>query len=290
MNWKELSIEIDNQALEAVSNIMHELGSGGVVIENNGNRARVTGYYYNDEGFPSLLERIKYRINKLTDYDLDPGELIFTIQERKNEEWATNWHKYFKPMKIGKNFIITPSWESIVDEERIIIRIDPGMAFGIGSHETTRMCIELLEEQIDKNLQGKNMLDIGAGTGILSIAAAYLGLDNILGIDIDPAAVEAARDNIRINQVTDRVKILKGDMTKDIRGKFSIITANLLPDLIMLLLPSLPSFMKEDTKVILSGIIMDKREFIIDRIHDLGLGIIAEKVLNEWVSFVVSRE
>ncbi|MFI5359983.1 MAG: 50S ribosomal protein L11 methyltransferase [Halanaerobiales bacterium] len=290
MNWKEISVEVNEESYEAVANILNELGSNGVVFEETGSRVKLTAYYNNDENFPALLERLRERINELSAYALDAGDAVITVQDRKDEDWSTNWHKFFRPLEIGENFIIAPSWENIDEDKRKIIRIDPGMAFGIGSHETTRLCIELMEKHIGGNLQGKRMLDIGTGTGILAIVAAQLGIEDIVAVDIDPVAVEAARENIRINQVADKVQVLQGDMTEKVTGKFSIITANLIHDLIIKLLPSLPPFLEEGAISILSGIIMKKRDLVLEKIHEMDFEVIDEMVLNDWVAFVVKRK
>lgn len=297
MSWKEVTVELNNDAAEAVANIMNELGSGGVVADtnknnnnNNKNRVRLTAYYYNDEDFPELFSELKGRINKLADFSIDTGELLISLNDKHHQDWATSWHKYFKPLDIGKKFIVCPSWETVEEGNRQIIKIDPGMAFGIGGHETTQMCVSLLEKYIVNVNEQKNMLDIGTGTGILTIVAAYLGIQDILGIDLDPAAVSAARENISINQVEDNVRIIKGDMTKDINNTFSIITANLLPNLIMRLLPSVPPLMSDKTKLILSGIIPEKKDIIVDTFGHLGLKLIDEEKMNDWLSLVAIKE
>jgi ribosomal protein L11 methyltransferase len=289
MNWKELSIEIGAESFEAVANILNELGSNGVVFEECGDRVKITAYYNNDENFPGLLEILKKRINDLPAYALNAGETLITVQERKDEDWTSNWHKFFKPLEIGEKFIIAPSWESLADEEKKIIRIDPGMAFGIGSHESTRLCIELMEKHLGAGWEEKRMLDIGTGTGILAIVAAYLGIKDITAVDIDPLAVEAARENIRINQVEGQVEVLQGDMTKNLNGKFSIITANLIHDLIIKLLPTLAPFLEEDPIIILSGIIMKKRDLVLEKAYELGYKLIDEQVLNDWVALVIGK-
>ena len=297
MKWKEVTVEINSEAAEAVSNTMNEFGSGGVVITNTiNNRLKIIAYFYNNEEFSVLMEKLEQRINRLADY-LNIGKVLISIKDTYYEDWATSWHKYFKPLEIGQKFIISPSWETDIDSERMIIKIDPGMAFGIGSHETTRMCIELLEkyllvnDKIDKSSRSINrMLDIGTGTGILAIAAAYLGVNDIIGVDIDPAAVSAARENTLINHVQNRIRIVKGDMTRDISGIFSIITANLLPDLIMDLLPSIPPLMDGQSKLILSGIVREKRDMVLGFFSKLSLTLIDEKKMNEWVSLVAVKE
>lgn len=324
MNWKEVSVEVANQAAPAVSNIMNELGSGGVVTEERDEQVIITAYYYNDKDFPKLLEELKQRIYNLSDYNIEIGEVKISISDKQNEDWATSWHQYFKPLEIGENFLVTPSWEDVKEDKRQIIKIDPGMAFGIGGHETTQMCVKLLEKYIDylnnlkrdtsngnniseinelrnskysqernqdsEDTKTTNMLDIGTGTGILAVAAAYLGVSDIIGIDIDPAAVSAAKENIRINEVHDKIRIIKGDMAKDIDGTYSIITANLLPDLIMNLLPSVPPLMDNNSLLILSGIIQQKKELIINSLNQVDMKVIDEDKMGEWVSLVAVKK
>ncbi|MFW5972095.1 MAG: 50S ribosomal protein L11 methyltransferase [Bacillota bacterium] len=290
MNWKEVTVRIKNEASEAASNIMIEMGSEGVVVDSESEYSELTAYYYDDKSFPDLLKIFEERIRNLSEFDLDVGKIKIKVGNTRHEDWATSWHEYFKPIEVANRFIISPSWEDVDDENKRVIKIDPGMAFGIGGHETTQMCIELLVKYIDGNFQLINMLDIGAGTGILSIVGAYLGIDDITGIDIDPAAVDAARENVKINQVDDNVKIVQGDMTIDIDGKYSIITANLLPNLIMRLLPAVVLLMDNETKLILSGIVREKRNVIVDELAKHGLNLIEEKSLNEWLSLVVSKE
>ncbi|MFW6264818.1 MAG: 50S ribosomal protein L11 methyltransferase [Bacillota bacterium] len=290
MNWKEVIIEINKEAAEASANILNEFGAGGVVFDSKKDKEILKAYFYDDQDFPDLMENIKEKINKLKDFGLARGVVLYTINETRHEDWANSWHEYFKAIKVGNNFIISPSWEKAIDTDRMLIEIDPGMAFGIGSHETTQMCIELLEKYIQANDTIDNMLDIGTGTGILSIVAAYLGIDDITGIDIDPAAVSAAQKNIEINQVQNKVKIIKGDLGKDITGVYSIITANLLPNLIMDLLPSIPVLMDKNSILILSGIIREKRDMIIKKMDSLKLKSIEETYNNEWLSIVAVKK
>lgn len=290
MNWKEVIVEINNQAVEAVSSIMNELGSNGVLLNEQDKRSRISAYYPDDNKFFQLITELKERVNALAGFDLDTGNILIEVKDLENEDWASSWQEHFKPLKIGRKFLVCPAWETIEEPGRIIIRIDPGMAFGVGSHESTRLCLEFLEEYIDPDDSPETMLDIGTGTGILAIAAALLGVDKISAIDIDPYAVEASKNNIRLNSVEDKIKVIKGDMTKDLSGKFSIITANLLPDLIIKLLPAVPSLMSDHTYFIISGIILDKRDIIINKLKDFNLKPIDEKILNDWVGLLAVRE
>lgn len=287
MNWREVTVRVNREAGEAVANILQELGAGGVVLKEDGDRIGLTAYYYDNREFAKLLSRIKKRTDNLKNYGLKTGEVELSTVLTRDQDWATSWHRFFKPLTIGERFIICPSWEVCNKGERIIIKIDPGMAFGVGSHETSQMSIELLEKYINSDIT--SMLDIGTGTGILSIVAAKLGVREVLGVDIDPAAVAAARENVRLNQVGERVKILKGDLSRDVSGNYSLIVANLLPDLIQRLLPSIPELMAESGLLVLSGIIQDKKELIISQLAELKLAVIDEVNLNEWVSLVARK-
>lgn len=289
MNWKEVSVKLNKIAVEAAVNIIQELGAEGVIFDpGTDNKMNITAYYPANFEFSSLYLKLKQRINKLDQYNLDTGKIVFKEKDVQNNDWATSWHQYFKPIEAGKKFLIAPSWEKLDHQDRIVIEIDPGMAFGVGSHETTNLSIQIMEKYIDKNIF--NMLDIGTGTGILAIAAAKLGVKKILGVDISTAAVEAARKNIIINGVEDFVEIKKGDMTTEITEKYSLVTANLLPNLILNLIPTISKVMKKETLLILSGIVYEKKKAIINCLKKYHLRVIEEKGLNDWLSLAVVKE
>lgn len=292
MDWKELTVNINMEAGEALANILEEMGASGLVISEQKDRISLTAYYPDDESFNKVLSRIREKANNLQTFGLKTGKIQISVKETKESDWATSWHKFFKPLKLGDSFLISPSWENCSGDDRIVIEIDPGMAFGIGSHETTQLSLEMMEEYLKglkDDIDKVNILDIGTGTGILSIAAARMGFIHIVGIDIDQAAVNTARTNCRLNNVNDQVKIVKGDLAVDVVGKYTVIMANLLPDLIERLLPDIPPLLKDNGILILSGITGDKKDKIVSLLHNHGLQAVKEKFLNEWVGLAVRK-
>lgn len=287
MDWRELSVEVNNEAVEAVAALLQEKATQGVVINENGDRVKVTAYFHDNENFATLFKELKSNIEKLNDFGLQTVEISFSVNITHDEDWSTSWHRFFKPVEAGERFLICPDWEQCNSRKREVIYINPGRAFGIGSHETTRICIALLEKYISDDVV--NLLDIGTGTGILAIISARLGVKEIMAVDIDPAAVDAARENVEKNGVKERVTVRHGDLAKDVQGKYSLIVANLLPDLIINLLPVIPDLMEENTRLILSGIIREKKETVLSHLHKLNLELLDEIELGEWLGLVVGK-
>jgi len=288
MNWKEVTVEVNVEAAEALAVLLQEKASGGVVIFERGERIGITAYFSDNDNIPSLIEELRDRVNKLNDFGLSTGKVVFTIKTSKDKDWASSWHRFFKPVKVGKKFIICPDWEKCITDSRYLIQINPGMAFGIGSHESSKICIELMEKHLTSRI--KNLLDIGTGTGILAIAAAYLGVDSVLAIDIDSGAVEAARENVKKNGVSNKVIVRQGDLATDIGGKYQVLVANLLPNLIIRLLPSVLELITFNSKIILSGIINEKKKTVIVAAEEFGLKLIDELVMGEWIGLVFKSQ
>lgn len=203
-----------------------------------------------------------------------------TIEQEKCEEddWLNNWRKFFKPTEVGEKLLICPSWHELDDtNDRIVLDIDPGLAFGTGKHETTRLCLSTLEKYVS---DGCTVLDVGCGSGILGIASILLGAKSAFGVDIDPMAVRTAKDNAKINKVEGKFDVVCGDLTEKVQGKYDIIVANIVADAIIFLSKGVREFMNDDTVYIMSGIIDTrlsdveealKDDFtIIDRIFDNG--------------------
>ena len=297
MKWKEITIKVNKMAQEAITNIIKELGAQGVVLEenhSNQNTTNIITYYPANKNFSEFYSTLQSRIDNLNKYNIDTAEVEYKIQEKDEKEWSTSWHKYFHAINIGDNFTVCPDWENNQDDKRYIIKIKPGRAFGIGGHESTSLALENLEYILDKyfdNYKNVNMLDIGTGTGILSIAAAKMGLEDIISFDKEEAAVEAARINLKLNEVNDIIKIKKCDLKNglDNKPKFNIVIANLLPDLIIDFLPEMNQYLKKEGYLILSGIIEKKRSRIVSLSNKLNLNVIKEKKENNWISLVLKR-
>lgn len=290
MNWQEVTVNINKSVGEAVANIMEELGAEGVVFTDKDNRIGITAYYPADNNFERLFSTLKSKTYSLSSYNLEPGEIELELNLTANEDWATSWHKFFKPITVGEKFVISPPWEDCSAGKRMVININPGMAFGTGDHESTRLCIQILENYLESNYKDiNNMLDIGAGTGILSIIAAKLGLEDIYAIDISKAAIKASRKNIKINNVEKSVRIEQRDLEKGLEGSYSLVVANLLPDLILRLLPEMVKHLDDSGWLILSGIIETKKELIKLRVQETGLSVVGDYNQNEWSALICRK-
>ncbi len=230
---------------------------------------------YNPKEYGVYLE------NKLSALSVPYFIEIKPIEDRN---WIDEWKKYFKTFSIG-NIVIVPSWEkytAIGDEK--IIHLDPGAAFGTGTHETTRMCVEALQE-ITKS--GDSVLDVGSGSGILAISSVLCGADHAIGVDIDPLSVSTAIENANINGLSDKLEFFEGDLTDCISGKFNVITANIVADILAVLLKDIRVFMAEGCKIVLSGIISERYDIVDNAIKQYGFTVIEHKQLKEWHCLIV---
>ena len=228
----------------------------------------VSAYVSADKPVIDHTAYIKDRLNSLgVEYNL---ELISLCEE----DWADSWKQYYKPIKIGKRLVVVPMWEKYdAKNGEIIVKMDPGMAFGTGTHETTRLCATLLEDYVDNN---SVMLDVGTGSGILAICASKLGAKECYAYDIDPVAVRVARENVRDNDV-DNIECEVSDLLKGVSPKkYDVITANIVADIIIRMLPDIGKFMHEKTVLVISGIIDERCEDVYASINKNGFKIIEE--------------
>ena len=210
--------------------------------------------------------------------------IAFDISQNdvNDEDWATSWKKYYKPVKIGKNIVVVPSWEEYIENpEDVIITLDPGMAFGTGTHATTKLCLELIEKNLTK---GTQMLDIGTGSGILAIGALKLGALKVTAVDIDETAVKSAHENSKLNNVSEKIEIIKGDLADAVNGKFSLISANIVADVILRLIKDLHCYLAPGGIFLASGIIEPRESEIKEALVKAGFKI-KETLNNEgWVA------
>lgn len=204
----------------------------------------------------------------------------------EEQAWATAWKKYYKPLPIGKRFIVVPQWEKYEEkEQKLVITMDPGMAFGTGTHETTRLCCELLEEFVNAK---SRVLDVGTGSGILAIAAAKLGASSVFCCDIDPVAVRVANENIVLNGVQGIVRAEVSDLLGAVpaaAGGYTLVTANIVADVILRMTPQLPALLAPDAVYITSGIIDTRGEEVKAGVLASGFSLLAEKSLGGWCAF-----
>ncbi|MCL2057300.1 MAG: 50S ribosomal protein L11 methyltransferase [Oscillospiraceae bacterium] len=212
------------------------------------------------------------------------GRLEYSLSDVKEEDWAVSWKKHYKPFTVGERLMICPSWEIAENpENRAVMRLDPGMAFGTGTHETTRLCLEALESVISP---GDKILDVGCGSGILAIGALLLGAGFARGIDIDQVAVKTARENAQLNAVQDRSQFFCGELAQFAEGKYDIICANIVADVILELLPQIPRLLTPRGRIIISGIITDRARDVHAAAENLGFTVTEQREDNGWCAAI----
>lgn len=308
-NWIEIKVITDSTAVEPVSGIFYSLDVKGVAIEDPndinireqdplswdfadinifeyGDRAAVVkGYFHENEDIEKIKNIIKNKLDELKQMGIDIGEGRLITSSVNEEDWSTSWKKYYKPLKLGDRIVIKPIWEDYSPTEgEIIVELDPGMAFGTGTHETTSMCIELLNKYLKS---GDIVFDIGTGSGILAITASKLGASNVTGVDLDEVAVKMANENVLSNNLRN-VNILHGDLTNVLTGKANIVVANIIAEVIMGLTETVKPFIEKDGIFIASGIITERREDVLDAMNRAGHRIIEIKEKGEWVAIVTA--
>jgi ribosomal protein L11 methyltransferase len=313
MKWSEISIHTTNEAIEPISHILHEAGASGVVIEDpfelSKEREDQFGeiYQLNPDDYPEegvivkaylhvnsflgeTIEAIKESINNLILYNIDIGKNKVTISEVNEEEWATAWKKYYFPVKISERFTIVPTWEDYtpVSSDELIIELDPGMAFGTGTHPTTVMCIQALERTVKS---GDKVIDVGTGSGVLSIAAAMLGADHITAYDLDEVAVTTAKANIELNKVSESVDITQNNLLDGVaKNSADVVVANILAEVILRFTDDVASVVKPDGYFIASGIIQQKKEQVREALVDVGFEIVETILMEDWVAIIAKRK
>jgi ribosomal protein L11 methyltransferase len=311
MKWSEISIHTTEEAVEPISNILHEAGAGGVVIEDPydlikeredqyGEIYQLDPEDYPDEGviikaylpvnsfLGETVEGIKERINNLLLYDIDLGRNHITISEVNEEEWATAWKKYYRPVKVSKKFTIVPTWELYepAHTDELIIELDPGMAFGTGTHPTTVLCIQALEKKVQK---GNIVIDVGTGSGVLSIASALLGADKVIALDLDPVAVDIARLNVKLNKVQHLVQVKQNNLLDDIDVKANVIVANILAEVILRFVRDAHERLENGGYFITSGIIQNKKHEVEQALIEAGFTIEETMTMEDWVAFIAKK-
>lgn len=323
MKWIEASIYTTTNGIEIINGSLMQLGINDAVIEDASvfqdflDSKTLNWDYYdenlakmkdcescikiyladNNQGNDKLKEVYKIIDNyKNEKSDIDFGRLEIILRNLNDEDWANNWKQFFKPFTVSDKIIIKPSWEDYKEstDGKIVLEIDPGMSFGTGQHFTTRLCIEQIEKYLVKDME---VLDMGCGSGILSIASILLGAKSAVGVDIDENAVRIAKENAEINNIhDDKFTVYCGNVTDDIilqdkigYNKYDMIAVNIIADIIIGMSSSFPKFLKKGGIVVASGIIKKYLQNIIDNFESLGFEIkeISEK--EDWVSVTASK-
>ena len=318
MDWLELHIDSTHTGLEPVETMLSALGIDGVVIDDEtefhdfleSNRqywdyvdedleasmhgkSRVTFYLPADEtGFAQMGE-VRLALEDLKARRSDCGTLLLSLENLRDEDWENNWKQYYKPMEIGQRLLVIPQWEQVDPGQRVPLILDPGLTFGTGSHATTRLCLTALEKTV---AQGDRVLDLGCGSGILSIAALRLGASQALAVDIDDKCLDVAYENAALNGIgKDRYTVRVGDVLSDgslrreLEGGYDIVVANIVADVIIALAPLVPAMLRPGGTFLCSGIIDDRAEEVRSALEAAGWTVLETQSADGWFAYTCRR-
>ena len=317
MNWMEISITTNDDGIDVLTGMLLNIGINGIRVENSKDfeefldgtqtywdyvdedlmylkdcETKVILYLPENSQGADMMASLKAALNELKIANLY-GSLEMTLNNVKEEDWENNWKQFFKPLYIGENLLIKPSWENDIDTEgRKVLQIDPGMSFGTGTHETTKMCLEVMQKF---DLENQDILDLGCGSGILSIGGLLFGAKSATLVDIDQNSVRIASENLEINGFTDNCyRTFCGDITsneklrKDIGNKYDFIFANIVADVLKAFAPYFAEFLKENGKLIVSGIILERKDEVLDEIQKYGFKLDEVYSENAWACSILS--
>ncbi|MBP3916757.1 MULTISPECIES: 50S ribosomal protein L11 methyltransferase [unclassified Clostridium] len=301
--WIEVRVITKSEALEPISGIFYSLDCKGVaiedpedilgreqgpltwdfadinVLEHKGKVAVVKAYFAEEDNIEDVLAYVKERLSELKEMGLDLGEAKVEHEKMHEEDWANTWKQYYKPSKVGEKIVVKPIWEEYEAKDgELVVDLDPGMAFGTGTHETTRMCIQALERYVKEE---STVFDVGCGSGILAIAAAKLGAKLAVGVDLDPVAVESSIENVGYNNLNN-IEILHGNLVEVIDGKADIVVANILAEIICILTDDVKRVLKDGGVFITSGIIHDRVDMVCEKLEATGFEVIEKNRDGEW--------
>ena len=310
MNWTEVKIYTTTAGIDPLTGSMLDLGLQGFMIEDAQDfdeflhdttphwdyvdqavmekmkdcETCVTIYVAdNPQGMEELMQvrQILARL-KAQDPDGKYGRLELEMKDVDEEDWSNAWKKYYHPVQVGEHLVVCPSWEAYDRKpDEVVLTLNPGMAFGTGTHDTTRLCMELLEKYITPQ---DTVLDVGCGSGILAITAALLGANKIIGCDIDEVAVKVAGENAALNGVQDRIAFHQGDLTSQVEGSFQIICANIVADVIIRLSEDAGRYLAKDGIFISSGIIDTREQDVLNALEQNGFQVIERRTSGGWVA------
>ena len=314
MEWIELIVHTTTEGTDSVSGILMDCGASGTMIEDRSDipdpdkphgiweiidpalldsmpeDVLVHAWFEESPSLPSLLDSVRNRLAELSagsSAGMDPGSLQLDTRFVNDQAWTDIWKKYFKPFHAGTHLVIKPTWEPYTPgPEDLVIEIDPGMAFGSGTHETTGMCLSLLEEVISG---GEGIIDVGTGSGILAIGAALLGAGRVLAIDIDPDAVKVAQENVEHNHVEQIVSVQQGNLLNRVSDTCDICVANIISDVIISFAAPLIAHIRPGGLFICSGIVSQRSPEVAEALNAAGYEILRKVTRGEWTAFLSRR-
>ena len=317
MKWKKFTLTITTQAVDLVSSMLDDIGIEGVEIEDNvplteretkgmfidilpelppdEGVAKVSFYVDDDRDIEELMKQVEEGLDELAVFT-DLGQRTISASETEDKDWINNWKQYFKPFTVD-DILIKPTWETIPEEHRdkLLVQIDPGTAFGTGMHETTQLCIRQLKKAVDS---GTKLLDVGTGSGILGITALKLGAKEVWGTDLDENAITAVGENLEANGISgERFHVLQGNILNDPSvqewagfGCYDVVVANILADVIILLVDEIPVHLKQGGLFITSGIINMKEQAVLDAFaKNPAFEVLEVTRQGEWVSVTARK-
>ncbi len=310
MKWTEICIHTTHEAVESVSYVLHEAGVNGLIIEDpldlKKNQLGQFGEIYEldpndypEEGvrikaylpvnsyLKDSIDEIKQAIDNLAEFH-DLGKNEITLTEVHEEDWATAWKQYYKPIHVTEKITIKPIWEEYEQkkDDEIIIEMDPGMAFGTGTHPTTVLSIQAIEKYLKPS---DVVIDVGSGSGVLSVAAAKLGAGKVYAFDLDEVAVKSSWTNVDVNKLSDKITVKQNDLLQGIDLTADIIVSNILAEIIVKFIDDAWKNLKRDGIFITSGIIKQKEETVLEGLKNQGFEIVETAVLEDWVSIIAKK-
>ena len=301
--WVEVRVITISEALEPIAGIFYGLDCKGVaiedpndilgreqgpltwdfadinVLEHRGEAAVVKGYFSEEDNVEEIVTYIEEKVNEIKELGINVGEGKVESEVKYEKDWADTWKQYYKPVLVGERIVVKPIWEEYEPKgNELVVELDPGMAFGTGTHETTRMCIQALEKYVKEE---STVFDVGCGSGILTIAAAKLGAKLSVGVDLDPVAVESSKENVTYNKLNN-IEILEGNLVEVIDGKADVVVANILAEIICILTDDVKRVLKDNGIFITSGIIHDRVEMVCEKLEATGFEVIEKNRDGEW--------